>query len=79
MPAPEPCLICQPTARAALDPATMAFVEELVEEYPHDWVPELPCWNCLGAGHTGESQEAIKERLRVLISAEAAGQQRLIP
>lgn len=84
----EPCLICQPAARAALDPDVRAMMEELVAEYPPDRVPWIPCWGCLGAGYTGDTQEAIKERLRDLcrnetdreerIAAEAAGQQRLI-
>jgi len=46
----EPCLICREDARAKLAPEVRAIVEELIADQPHDRVPELGCWNCLGRG-----------------------------
>jgi len=46
----EPCLICNAEARAALSDGARQITEELIAERPHDIVPELGCWNCLGRG-----------------------------
>ena len=62
----EPCLICQPAARAALDPEVRALVEELIAEYPPDRVPGIPCWNCF-AGYTGEVQR-IRELMAMFLT-----------
>ena len=44
----EPCLICQPAARAAVDPGIRALLEGLIAKTPPDCLPGYPCWNCLG-------------------------------